>query len=84
MIGVGTGSTADLFIDELAKYKNEFAGAVASSERSATRLREQGVRVLDLAETNKPLPVYVDGADEINPLLQMVKGGGGAHTREKL
>jgi len=84
VIGVGTGSTADLFIDELAKYKNEFAGAVASSQRSATRLREHGVRVLDLAETNKPLPVYVDGADEINPLLQMVKGGGGAHTREKI
>src|SRR5690606_29332292 len=84
VIGVGTGSTADLFIDELAKYKHEFAGAVASSERSAARLREHGVRVLDLAETAKPLPVYVDGADEINPLLQMVKGGGGAHTREKI
>ncbi len=84
VIGVGTGSTADLFIDELAKYKSEFAGAVASSERSAARLRQHGVRVLDLSETDRPLPVYVDGADEINPLLQMVKGGGGAHTREKI
>lgn len=84
VIGVGTGSTADMFIDELAKHKNEFAGAVASSERSAARLQQHGVRVLDLSETDRSLPVYVDGADEINPLLQMVKGGGGAHTREKI
>ncbi len=84
VIGVGTGSTADLFIDELAAFKSEFAGAVASSERSAARLQKHGIRVLDLTETDRPLPVYVDGADEINPLLQMVKGGGGAHTREKI
>ena len=84
VIGVGTGSTADFFIDELAAFKTEFAGAVASSERSAKRLQKHGIRVLDLEQTSKSLPVYVDGADEINPLLQMVKGGGGAHTREKI
>ncbi len=84
VVGVGTGSTADLFIDALAKHRAQFAGAVASSERSAARLRQHGVQVFELSETDKPLPVYVDGADEINPLLQMVKGGGGAHTREKI
>jgi ribose 5-phosphate isomerase A len=87
VIGVGTGSTADLFIDELAAHlagrKASIAGAVASSERSAARLRDRGIRVIDLNEVES-LPVYVDGADEIDPGLSMVKGGGGALTREKI
>lgn len=83
VIGVGTGSTADLFIDGLAKYRGRFRAAVASSERSAKRLAALGILVLDLNEV-ETMPVYVDGADEINSQLQMIKGGGGALTREKI
>ncbi len=83
VIGVGTGSTADLFIDGLARYKTRFRGAVASSERSAQRLTALGILVLDLNEV-ATMPVYVDGADEINEQLHMLKGGGGALTREKI
>jgi ribose 5-phosphate isomerase A len=83
VIGVGTGSTADLFIDGLAKYQGRFRGAVASSERSAKRLAALGILVLDLNEV-QTMPVYVDGADEINSQLHMIKGGGGALTREKI
>lgn len=83
VIGVGTGSTADLFIDGLAKYRGRFRGAVASSERSAKRLSDLGILVLDLNEV-QTMPVYVDGADEINSQLHMIKGGGGALTREKI
>ncbi len=83
VIGVGTGSTADLFIDGLAKYRGRFRGAVASSERSAKRLSALGIQVIDLNEV-QTMPVYVDGADEINHQLHMVKGGGGALTREKI
>jgi ribose 5-phosphate isomerase A len=83
IIGVGTGSTADRFIDELARIKGRIRGAVASSERSAARLRQHGVRVFDLNETDD-VPVYIDGADEITRELAMVKGGGGALTREKI
>ncbi len=83
VIGVGTGSTADLFIDELGRMKNRIAGAVASSERSAERLKGRGIRVLDLNSVNE-LPVYIDGADEITEHLAMIKGGGGALTREKI
>jgi len=83
VIGVGTGSTADLFIDELARMKNRIAGAVASSERSVERLKGRGIRVLDLNSVNE-LPVYIDGADEITEHLAMIKGGGGALTREKI
>lgn len=83
VVGVGTGSTADLFIDQLAIIKNEFLAAVASSERSARRLADHGIKVLDLNQVNS-MPVYVDGADEINAKLQMIKGGGGALTREKI
>ena len=83
VVGVGTGSTADLFIDELAKIKGRVIGAVASSERSAARLRKHGVAVLDLNEIRE-LPVYIDGADEIDDKLSMIKGGGGALTREKI
>ena len=83
VVGVGTGSTANFFIDELAKIKNRIPGAVASSDRSAERLKRHGIRVLDLNGVNE-LPVYIDGADEITEHLAMVKGGGGALTREKI
>jgi len=83
VIGVGTGSTANFFIDELAKMRNRIAGAVASSEASAERLKGHGIRVLDLNSVNE-LPVYIDGADEITEHLAMIKGGGGALTREKI
>jgi ribose 5-phosphate isomerase A len=83
VIGVGTGSTANCFIDELGKAKHRVAGAVASSEKTAQRLRSHAIRVLDLNEV-EDLPVYVDGADEIDRRLAMIKGGGGALTREKI
>src|SRR5258707_12345427 len=83
VIGVGTGSTANFFIDELANIKGRIAGAVASSDRSAERLKGHGIRLLDLNGVNE-LPVYVDGADEITEHLAMIKGGGGARTREKI
>ena len=83
IIGVGTGSTADFFIDELVAIRNRIDAAVASSEASASRLKAGGVRVLDLNAIDT-LPVYVDGADEITRHLHMIKGGGGALTREKI
>jgi ribose 5-phosphate isomerase A len=83
VIGVGTGSTADLFIDALAQHRAAIAATVASSERSATRLRERGLTVVDLNDVQS-MPVYVDGADEIDGGLSMIKGGGGALTREKI
>lgn len=82
-IGVGTGSTVDFFIDALASHRTRFGGAVASSERSADRLRRHGVKIIELDEV-KSLPIYVDGADELTPGLAMLKGGGGALTREKI
>ncbi len=83
IIGVGTGSTANCFIDELARIRERIPGAVASSEATAKRLAGHGIRVLDLNEV-ADLPVYVDGADEIDGSLSMIKGGGGALTREKI
>ena len=83
LIGVGTGSTANLFIDELAKIRGRVRGAVASSIRSAERLEAHGIAVFDLNEVDD-IPVYVDGADEITARLHMIKGGGGALTREKI
>lgn len=83
IIGVGTGSTANLFIDELAKIKHKIDGAVASSEATAQRLRNHGIAVLDLNSVGE-LEIYVDGADEITEHLHMIKGGGGALTREKI
>ena len=83
VVGVGTGSTANFFIDELAKIKSRISGAVASSDRSAERLKGLGIRLFDLNSVNE-LPVYVDGADEITEHLAMIKGGGGALTREKI
>lgn len=83
IIGVGTGSTANHFIDALASIKGKIEGAVASSEASAERLRQHGIQVLDLNAVGT-LPLYVDGADETNAQLHLVKGGGGALTREKI
>ena len=83
IVGVGTGSTANFFIDELAKIKHKLRGAVASSEASAKRLQGHGIEVVSLNDAGE-LPVYVDGADEITRHLHMVKGGGGALTREKI
>jgi ribose 5-phosphate isomerase A len=83
IIGVGTGSTADYFIDALADIKHKFDAAVASSERSAERLMSHGIPVLDLNAVAN-LAVYVDGADEVNASKQLIKGGGGALTREKI
>ena len=82
-VGVGTGSTANFFIDGLAAFKGRIKGAVASSERTAERLRGHGIAVVDLNSIDD-LPVYVDGADEVNATLHMIKGGGGALTREKI
>lgn len=83
IIGVGTGSTANYFIDELAHIKGRIDGAVASSVATAERLKKHGIRVVDLNEVGE-LEVYVDGADEITRHLAMIKGGGGALTREKI
>jgi ribose 5-phosphate isomerase A len=83
IIGVGTGSTANFFIDELAKIKGKLDGAVASSEATAQRLKSHGIPVLDLNSAGE-LAVYVDGADEITAHMHMIKGGGGALTREKI
>jgi len=83
VIGVGTGSTTNCFIDELAKIKGRFNGAVASSEETALRLKKAGLKVLDLNSVDD-LPVYVDGTDEVTRQLHMIKGGGGALAREKI
>ena len=83
IVGVGTGSTANCFIDELAGIRHRIRGAVASSETTRKRLEGHGITVFDL-DTVDVIPVYVDGADEINATLQMIKGGGGALTREKI
>jgi len=83
IVGVGTGSTANFFIDELARIKHKISGAVASSEASAKRLQGHGIEVLSLNDAGD-LPVYVDGADEITRHMHMIKGGGGALTREKI
>jgi len=83
IIGVGTGSTANFFIDELGRIKDRIEGAVASSDASAQRLKRFGIPVFDLNSVDE-LPVYVDGADEITRHLAMIKGGGGALTREKI
>jgi len=89
ILGVGTGSTVDCFIDLLATHKQRFKAAVSSSERSTQRLKAHGIAVmalddLPLHDTPQPLPFYIDGADEIDLRLRMIKGGGGALTREKI
>ncbi|MFW1678052.1 ribose-5-phosphate isomerase RpiA [Pontibacter sp. JAM-7] len=83
IVGVGTGSTANCFIDALAEIKHLFEAAVASSDATAERLKGHGIQVYDLNSVNE-LEVYVDGADEFDPRLHLVKGGGGALTREKI
>ena len=83
ILGVGTGSTANFFIDGLAGMKDDIPGAVASSEATAARLRKIGIEVLELNSVGS-ISVYVDGADEVNAALEMIKGGGAALTREKI
>jgi ribose 5-phosphate isomerase A len=83
VVGVGSGSTVNFFIDALATIKGRIEGAVAASEASAERLKKHGIRVFDLNGVNE-LQVYVDGADEVTDNLHMIKGGGGALTREKI
>jgi ribose 5-phosphate isomerase A len=83
IIGVGTGSTVNYFIEELAKIKHIFKGAVSSSEASTKLLEKFGIEVFELNDVNEIL-VYVDGADEIDTAHHLIKGGGGAHTREKI
>jgi ribose 5-phosphate isomerase A len=83
VVGVGSGSTVFAFIDFLSQIKNKIEGAVAASEASAERLKTHGIRVFDLNSVSE-VPVYVDGADEITEHLHMIKGGGGALTREKI
>ena len=83
IIGVGTGSTVNFFIEELAKIKQLFKGAVSSSEASSQLLEAHDIEVFELNEVNEIL-VYIDGADEVDPSNNLIKGGGGAHTREKI
>jgi len=83
IVGVGTGSTANFFIEALAGMKNRIRGAVASSEATAMRLRAHGIQVFDLSDITS-MPVYIDGADEITAQGAMIKGGGAALTREKI
>ena len=83
IIGVGTGSTANYFIDALAKIKHKIDGAVASSEATADKLKARGIEVFNLNDING-MDIYVDGADEITEHMHMLKGGGGALTREKI
>jgi ribose 5-phosphate isomerase A len=83
ILGVGTGSTANFFIDELGEIKDRIKGAVASSEATAQRLQSHGIKVVDLNDVQS-ISVYIDGADEITPQGAMIKGGGAALTREKI
>ena len=83
IVGIGTGSTANCFIDQIAEHKHRFAGTVASSEGSAERLRSHGIEVFDLNQVDE-VSIYIDGADEVADDKSLIKGGGGAHTREKI
>jgi len=83
IIGVGTGSTVNFFIAELGKIKNLFKGAVSSSEASSKLLLDEGIEVFELNDVNE-IMLYVDGADEVDEENCLIKGGGGAHTREKI
>ena len=83
IIGVGTGSTANFFIDELATIKDSISGTVASSVATSERLQSHGIEVIDLTNV-KEISVYIDGADESDKALNLIKGGGGALTREKI
>ena len=83
VLGIGTGSTVNYFIKELDAYKNLFRGAVSSSEASSQLLREKNIEVFSLNDVNQ-IDFYIDGADEVSPNNFLIKGGGGAHTREKI
>ena len=83
VLGIGTGSTVNFFIEELSKYKNHFYGAVSSSEASTKLLKAIGIDVFSLNDVNE-VAFYIDGADEVSPNNHLIKGGGGAHTREKI
>ena len=83
ILGIGTGSTVNFFIEELGKYKNLFSGAVSSSDASSILLNEQGIEVFNLNDV-MDIAFYIDGADEVSPSNNLIKGGGGAHTREKI
>jgi ribose 5-phosphate isomerase A len=83
IVGVGTGSTVNYFIEELAAFKGKIEGVVASSNASAQRLQALGIPLIDLNSVSE-LPLYVDGADEVGPYKRLIKGGGGALTREKI
>ncbi|MFL2734897.1 MAG: ribose-5-phosphate isomerase RpiA [Gammaproteobacteria bacterium] len=83
VLGIGTGSTVNFFIEELSKYKNHFYGAVSSSEASTKLLKAIGIEVFSLNDVNE-VSFYIDGADEVSPNNHLIKGGGGAHTREKI
>jgi len=83
IIGVGTGSTVNYFIEELSKIKNLFKGAVSSSEASSEILLSHGIEVFELNDINE-VKIYIDGADEVDEQNNLIKGGGGAHTREKI
>ena len=83
ILGIGTGSTVNFFIEQLSRYKNHFKGAVSSSEASTKLLEASGIEVFSLNDVNE-LEFYVDGADEVAPNNFLIKGGGGAHTREKI
>ena len=83
VLGIGTGSTVNYFIDELADHKNYFYGAVSSSEATSKLLIENSIRVLNLNDVNE-IEFYIDGADEVSDEQFLIKGGGGAHTREKI
>ena len=84
ILGVGTGSTVDIFIDELGKSSFNFKKIFTTSERSKKKLNSNGFNVLPISQLNEPISIYVDGADEIDHSLQMIKGGGGALTLEKI
>jgi len=83
VLGIGTGSTVNFFIEELSKYKNHFYGAISSSEATSKLLKEKGIDVFSLNDVNE-VSFYIDGADEVNSNNYLIKGGGGAHTREKI
>ena len=83
VLGIGTGSTVNFFIEELSKYKNHFYGAVSSSEASSKLLKAIGIDVFSLNDVSE-VSFYIDGADEVSPNNHLIKGGGGAHTREKI
>ena len=83
ILGIGTGSTVNFFIEELGEYKNLFSGAVSSSDASSILLNEKGIEVFNLNDV-MDIAFYIDGADEVSPSNYLIKGGGGAHTREKI